>query len=177
MTAEHQLGIYSQLDRPEPHLLEPFDRPLGKRFVLQVGERRAAPEVERARQEVESTLRVGARECGRRLCRQAFEPVQVELSRADAKDVSRRTRLDRRGRPEGLSELRDLSLHLRDGGNRRGLRVELVREPLDRDNSVGIQDQDRKRRALPRPSEAHGSVLRDDLHRPEDPELQHSRGR
>jgi hypothetical protein len=40
-----------------------------------------------------------------------------------------------------------------------------------------VQEEDRERRSLPRPAELHPFAVGGDLERPEDPELQHARGR
>ena len=52
-------------------------------------------------------------------------------------------------------------------------RVEVVGEPLDRHDTVRVQEQDRERRALLRPAEPNRAVLADDLERPQDAELEH----
>jgi hypothetical protein len=51
----------------------------------------------------------------------------------------------------------------------------VVREPLDRDDAVRVQQQDRQRRPLPRPAESHRAVLGDDLERSQHAELEHGR--
>ena len=80
-------------------------------------------------------------------------------SRLDVQDVAGRARLDRLG-AEGLAQLRDLPLHLRHGGHRRRAGVEVVGEPLDRDDAVRAQEQDRERRPLLRPAEADRAIRR-----------------
>jgi hypothetical protein len=111
-----------------------------------------------------------------RSCRQALEPVQVELLGGEVNDVSRRACLDRRRRVERLAELRDLPLHLRDRRDGRRAPVEIVREPVDRDDAVRIEKQDRECRALLRAPESNRAVL-PDLERPQDAEVEHSGGR
>src|SRR4051794_17810849 len=49
---------------------------------------------------------------------------------------------DRAGRPRRAGEPRALPLHLRPRRDRRAAGVEVVREPLDRDDAVRVQQQD-----------------------------------
>ena len=53
--------------------------------------------------------------------------------------------------------------------------VEVVREPLDRDDPVRPEQQDCERRALLRPAELERAVTADDLERPQEAELEHAR--
>ena len=68
-----------------------------------------------------------------------------------------------------------MSLHLRHCRNRRVARVEFVSQPIDRDDTIPVQEQDRERRPLLRAAELNRSALGDYLERPEDAELQHQR--
>lgn len=108
--------------------------------------------------------------------RQPFEAAEVELVGSQAKEVSRRAGFDHRCAPERLAKLRDLPLYLCDGGNRRGAGVEVIGEPLDRDDPIRIEQQDRERRALLRPPEPNRAVLAHDLQRSQDAELEHGGG-
>ena len=78
---------------------------------------------------------------------------------------------------QSLTLIGDLTLHLSHGSHGRGTAVEIVGEPLDRDDAVRVQKQDRERRALLRPTETDRPIAVQDLERPKDPELEHSRGR
>jgi hypothetical protein len=68
-------------------------------------------------------------------------------------------------------------LHLRDSRDRGGARIEIVRESVDGHHPIRVQEQDPERRALFRPAEPNGTVLVNDLERPEDSELEHRVGR
>ncbi len=81
--------------------------------------------------------------------------------------------LDRRRRAKSLPKLGDLPLHLRDGGDWRRARVQLVGEPVDRDDAICVEQQDRERRALLRPTESDGAVVADHLERAQDAEIEH----
>jgi len=50
-------------------------------------------------------------------------------------------------------------------------------EPVDRDDAVRVQEQDRERRALPRPAQPDRTVIADHFQRSEDAELEHASGR
>ena len=175
MPPEHELGVDPLLERREAKLLEPLDGRTGERLVGEVGERRPAPEVERLVEQGGRGRGVVARAGAPGLRRQALEAGEVEVLVADAEDVAGRPRLDRVGRAERAPELRHLPLNLRDRGHRRPSRVELVGEPLDGHDAVRVQEQDRERRALPRPAELDRAVLADDLERSQDAELEHRR--
>jgi len=88
-------------------------------------------------------------------------------------DVARLPRFDRVGAAEHAPQLGDLALHLRHRRDGRAPGVELVRQPLDRYDTVCLQQQDRQRCALPRPAEPERAGLADDVERPQDAELEH----
>src|SRR5215472_12615097 len=100
--------------------------------------------------------------------------MQVELAGLQADDVPRRASLDDRLVRQRLSQLRDLALDLGHGRDRGGPRIEVVRQPVYRYDPVGIQEQDRKGRALLRPAQTDWALLPDDLERAEDAEVEHS---
>ena len=99
---------------------------------------------------------------------------EVEVVVADAERVSGRPRLDRSRRAERTPKLGDLPLHLRDRGDGRAAGVQVVREALDRHDAIRVQQQDRQRRALTRPSEPDRVAVGDDLQRTQNAELEHS---
>ena len=175
--AERELGLDPLLERREPQLLEPLDGRARERLVREVGERRPAPEVERlAEQRGRGRGVVVAASAPASAVRRSKRARSKRLV-AEPEDVAGRPRLDRVGRAERAPQLGDLALHLRHRRDRRPSGVELVGEPLDRHDAVRVQQQDRERRALPRPAEPDRAVLADDLERPQDAELEHPRGR
>ena len=89
--------------------------------------------------------------------------------------ISRRPRLDRRFNSQSLAKLRDLPLHLSDGRDRRSASIEIVRESVDGDDPVRVQEQDRKSRALLASTEWHGDVVVEHLERPQDSKVEHLR--
>ena len=168
--AERQLGLDALLDAGQAHLLQPCDRCRGKRLVCEVGERRAAPERERLTQAPGRALMLSVRECRGPLLRQPLEAAQIERLRPGADQVAGRPRLDRRA--QQLAQVGDLALDLRDGGRGRFAAVELVGQPVDRDDPIGVEQQDRQHGALPRSTEVDALPLVEDLERAEDAELE-----
>jgi hypothetical protein len=171
--AQLEFRVHQGLDRRHPQLLEPLRGREGERLVRDVGERRAAPEPERLPEQPCRPPRLGRR----RLRGQSLEAGEVEPVGRERQHVAGRPRLDRRRRAERPPQLRHLPLHLRHRCHRRPSRVELVGEPLDRHDAIGVQQQDRERRPLPRPAERHLPAVGGHLERTEDAELQHARGR
>ena len=175
MPAERELRLDPLLERREPQLLEPLDRP-PRRTTRRRGRRAAAratgSSASRSSAAAAPASSRAARPLGLR--RQALEAREVEVVVADAERVSGRPRLDRSRRAERAPQLRDLPLHLRDRGDGRAAGVQVVREPLDRHDAIRVQQQDRERRALPRPAEPDRAVVADDLERPQHAELEHS---
>ena len=171
--AEGELRVDALLEGRQSDLLQTLDRDLGERLVLEVCEGRAAPESQGIALQLERRLTLAARERTSCFFRQPFELLQVELLRSDANHVSGRPRLEPCVLAEHLAELGDLAVHLRRRRGRCAPRIELIGEAVDRDDPVGIEQQDRERRPLLRPAERKRSFIPDDLERAQDPELEH----
>src|SRR5207247_853239 len=92
--AESELGLDPLLDRSDPKLLEPGDLGLGEELVAEVGERRAAPEIERASDRVRSPVRLAVGQRLAPLGDQRLEPVDVECAGLDVEDVAVPARLE-----------------------------------------------------------------------------------
>jgi hypothetical protein len=69
-----------------------------------------------------------------------------------------------------------LPLHLLQGRHRSSSGVEVIRKPIDRDDPVRAQEQDRERRTLLGAPEPNLTALAHHLERPQDAELEHSSG-
>ena len=173
VTTEREVGLDPLFERRQPDLLQPSDGDLRERFVVEVGQRRAAPQREGIAQKLARLP--GIARCAGESCllAQSLEPAQVELIGRQADQVAGRAGLDRILRSERLPQLGDLPLNLRDGRDRRRAGIQVIRESLDRDDAVRAQEQDGERRALLGPAEANGAAIADDLERPKDPELEH----
>ncbi len=93
----------------------------------------------------------------------------------DVDHIARCPRLQPRVLAERLAELGNLAVHLRRRRNGCAPRIELIRQPVDRDDPVCVEEQDRERRSLLWPAERKRPCVPDDLERPQDPELEHRR--
>jgi len=176
VASQSEVDVDPPFDRSEPNLLEPLARCPGERLVREIGERGPAPEVERLPEQVRGLLCCSACLSLGSAFRQPLEPMQVELLRGDAKDVPGRAGLDHR-RNEKPSQLGDLALHLRDRRDGGRTLIEVVREPLDRDDAVGPEQEDGEGAALLRPAERDRAVAAHDLERPQEAELEHAADR
>ena len=102
MAAGLEVRVDPLLDHRKPLLLQPCDLRLGERFEFEVGQRRAAPEVECFPHRVAPVSRPpsAARAVGDQLTKQR----QIDLLRPDCQCVSRRLRHEHVG-AERLSKL------------------------------------------------------------------------
>ena len=171
--AERQLRVDALLEGSQQHLVQSRDRELCERLVLEARERRPAPHSQGVTLELERRLGLVARQGPACLGGQALEPLQVELLGREAEHVAGGLGVEPRLLAERLAELRDLAVDLgrrRDGGT---AGVELIGEPVDRDDAVCVEQQDRERRTLLRPAERDRPAAPGDLQRAKDPELEH----
>ncbi len=151
---------------------------MGEPVVGEVGERRAAPKAERSAQPAGGAGCVAGGELRGGRLQLVFESDRVDLLRFGAEHIARRACLEWRLRcaaavcVEELPELRDVIPDLADSGGRGLAAVEILREPFDRDDLVGAQEQDGQHRALPAPAEPDDRARLDHFDRPEDAELQ-----
>jgi hypothetical protein len=171
--ATSQIRLDAGLERCDAQLVESFTRDAGDGIRLEVDERIAAPERQRFMTELGCAPCVAPFERVHALRGQSLEAGEVELVALDPDPISRGPRLDSCRRPEEPSQLGDVALHLRDSRDRRPPLIQLVCDPLHRDDAVRLEQQDRERRALLRAAEGEGSAVGDDLEWPEDPILEH----
>ena len=170
--SECKLRVEAVLERREDQLVEPTRGHLRERLMLEVGKRRAAPKRECLTLQLERGLTLATVERLTRLLGQPLESPQVEVLACDVEHVARCPSLEADLVAERLAELRDLAVHLRGRGHGGTARVELVREAVDRDDPVRVQEQDRERRPLLRPAKTDLAALVADLERAQDPELE-----
>ena len=173
MPPECELRVQTLLERGQQHLLQPSAREFGEWLALEICKRGSAPEGQCVPLQVEGHLGLAASKCLPGLPGQTLEPPQVELLPREMEHVSRCSGLEPRLVPERSAELGDVAVHLRRRRDRRAARVQLVGEPVERDDPVRAQEQDRQRRPLLRATETNRSVGSGDLERPQDPELEH----
>ena len=175
--AEGELRVEALLERRQQDLLQPPGRESG-RTARARGLQARAPRQRASASRCSSNGRLGL----------AASPAPGPPPRSAARTASGRAARPRRwstypgarvsslaSSPSALAELGDLAVHLRRRRDGRAPGVELVGEPVDRDDPVRVQEQDRERRSLLRPAELNRPVGSDDLERPQDPELEHRR--
>ena len=165
VSAQRELSVDPSLDGGKPNLLEALDRDPCERLVRKIGESSAAPDPERLPQQLCRLLRRSSCPDLSGTLRQPLEAMQVELIGGEAQDVTGGTRLDRR-RAEDPPQLGDLALHLRDGRDGGSAVVEIIGEPLDRDDPVRPEQEDREGGALLRPAERDRAGFAHHLERP-----------
>jgi hypothetical protein len=146
--AQRQVGGQPVLGGGQPQLLQPAGRRGGERGVGHVGQRRPAPEAQRAGQALGGRLRLAR---GQRLpapLGQPLELLRVDLRRVQP--VSRGQRLDRRA---GVGERAAQPGHQRlQGVDRAGgwlVAPQPVDQGLDADHGVGRQREPGQQRAQP----------------------------
>ena len=167
--AELDIGGDALLERDEAKLLEPPRLGLGPVLERELGERRPAPQLERADEERASLL-------GRRTARvreQPFEVMRVDLLALDLEHVPGWTR-DEHVRAERLPQRDDRVLDRRRRRFRRVVPIELVDELLRRHDPPRTQQQGDEQRALSRPPESDRRLLVPHLERAEDPKAKAS---
>ena len=81
MLSAYEIRLDAVLERAVPGLFQPCDLPCGERLVRQIGERFAAPELERRAQQLAGASSVAARERSARLSGEPLEALGVDLSR------------------------------------------------------------------------------------------------
>src|SRR5262249_6423939 len=105
-----------------------------------------------------------------RLPHQCAEPLRVELTALDVKQVARWPRHDR-VRAQHPAQLRDVGLHDLSGRRGRSLPPELVDQTLTRDDLVRMEQKHAEKRAELRSLDQGPMGAADELERPENPEL------
>ena len=156
VSTEVQVLLDPVLEAREPGVLEARDVRVGEAPFPELRQRRTAPEGERVRKLP--------------LLAQALEPGQVELVGLDPQQVARLTGHD----PllaEHLAEPGDVHMERLLRGLRRIVLPQAVRQPVGRDDGVGVEEQHRQQRALLRAPEIQEPALRCHFQRAEDPEL------
>ena len=175
MPAERELRVDPLLERREAQLLEPLEAARGERLVGEVGERRPAPEVERLAEQRGRRAGVVARTRPLGLGRQALEAREVEVVVADSGAAYPGGRVSiAAAEPSARrsSETCRCTCVTAETGGRPAYRSSA--SALDRHDAVRVQQQDRERRALTRPSEPDRAAVADDLERTQHAELEHS---
>ena len=169
MAAERQLRVDALLQAgevllAEAGLLEPSER------LLELGQRRAAPQGERAPQRRGGLLRAPA--CQRLAPRRVERPegAQVERVAVEVEAVPGRTRLDQ-PRWKLLAEERDEDLHHLRRARRDILAPEVVDEAVHRNDAVRVKKQQCQQGSLLAARQLDGTGVVHRLERPEHSEV------
>ena len=167
--AERELRVDALLEADEALLLEPRLLEPGER-LLELGERRAAPQPQCAAQRGGGLLRAAGRErfASRRM--EALEGAQVERMAVEREAVPGRTGLDQPLR-HVLAEQRDGDLHHLGCARRHVLAPEVVDDPGRRDDAIRVQQEQRQQRLLLAARQVDGACVVRCLERAQNPEL------
>ena len=158
MPTEPELELDPLADRGEPELFEPRDLGPGEVLERKFLERRPSPKAERVAQQPDRALRIVV---GTGFGDEPLEAIAVELSRLEAKQITRRPREDQlvvgafQARLEQSPQVR----HVRLDHVGRRLRPPLAPDVLDQaragNDLVCTQEQAQEERALLRGSHMH----------------------
>ncbi len=169
--SELDVGRDPLLDRDQAELVEPASLALRPLLEGELGERWAAPEIERPDEQRASLLRGRAT----RVAQQPLEAPGVDLVGRHREHVARRPRHED-VRPERLPQRDDGVLQRRRRTLRRLGAVELVDELLGRNHPARAQKQRDEQRTLSRPPENDRRLPVRHLERAEDPKGKHPCG-
>jgi hypothetical protein len=170
LAAERELGVGEELACPQPALLEPARLRFRQRLARQVGEWRAAPQLERCSEVGGGVVCLSGRELVAAASNEALEALQVELAGLESEPVAPAAGLDP-VRPERAAQPVDVDLerlHRRLG---RLTGPERVHEAVPGDGFVGPEQERRQQRPLLGRAEGKPVPLLECLHRTEDPKL------
>ena len=143
-----ELGVDRQLDRPQVKLLEAADLGSGERLGGDVGERSAAPELERG---AGQAVCPGARRLASGLFDQLLEAQRVDRAGGQAQLVAAPAGEDLRlcvALAERLAQARDASLDVLGGALRRVVTPERVDQLIGAERRVGLKREHRDDAAL-----------------------------
>ncbi len=163
-----QVGVDAVGQAREPQVLQARDLRLGEPLARHVGERRAAPQRERAGEGVRGLLGLAA---GEHLAAAAVSVLEAVGVERDAHAVAARLR-DQRVLADRGAQPRRHDLHGVAGVLRALALPQLVGDPVQRDDRAAVDQQQREQRErAPARHAGAAAVAQLDLDRPEDPDL------
>ena len=175
---ELELRFDSFLDRRAAQLLQPARLRLREGLVGEIGERWAAPQVERGRQPFGGTGRVAPGQVGASRGHQILEPVEVDLATLQPELIAGRLGHEQGallpGRSIGLErppQPRHRHLKRLRRALGRLLPPKLLDQAIARDHLVRVDHQESKQSALLHASQAERAIIDLHLERSEDPEV------
>ena len=172
-----ELGVHAELElRLDPlfegsqvKLVEPARLRLCERLEGKVSQGRAMPELERVAQ-ASGAL---ARGCVAHLECEPLEAARVDRVRRDAEHVAGRTGLEELG-AEHPAQPRDAVLDVGRRRARRRIAPQLLDQRVDRDDLVGVDQQERQQRPLLGAAERQRFAGRDGFQRPQQAKVDRS---
>ena len=173
MSADQELGLEAVFERGQAQLAQATERSPHRRVELELGERGAAPECERPLEDRGGLLGASGHQRLPPLAGQPLEAVEVEVLRVGPEDVAvqlgHQRRVSARSR-EDLADLRQVDVQ-GSGDRARPLgSPDPLHQSLARDQLVGVQEQEREQRALPRAAERERLAVDPGLERAQQPE-------
>ena len=157
---ERQPGLDVIVRRVGPQLLEPGGLGGGERRVGQVGERRPAPQRHRIAENGRRPRVLAVLQQRTAFARKGFEGGCVHFVRFDDQPVPGGGELDRCQVLQRRPQPGDLRLQGVRGAVRRVFAVHAVDQPLGRDESTGLQGEQRQQRPRPRAAHRHLRAVR-----------------
>ena len=170
VSADQEPRLEAVLERGQAQLTEATERCVDRGAELELGERLPAPECERPVEGRDGLLGASGHERLPPCADSPLEAVQVEPLGIDPEGVAVQLGHECRVRARGCEELADLGqVDVESGPDRaRALGApHTCDQPLARDRLVGVQEQEREQRALPRAAERKRLALDPGLERPE----------
>ena len=164
-----EVGVDPPLERTQPELLQASDGRQRERLV-EVGERRSPPQVERLAQRRGGLRRPVVVEGLDPRLGEPLEPAQVQFAGLHGDRVAASAGRDR-VLAQRVAQIRDVALQDVGGGLGRLVPPDVVDQPARGDDLVRVQEQHREHRALPRPTQRQRTALIECLERSEDPVL------
>jgi hypothetical protein len=163
-----ELRLDSIFDRRDAQLLEPDDLVLREGLVGEVAERRASPQLQRRTELLRRLLLVARGERGPPLRQRLLEAVAVELAGANLQRVGPADGTQRfAAAGELLPQRRNAVLEDLRGRGRRALPPQPVDDHVAGQRPVGVEEEQRQDRALPRSAERELPLAVERLERPE----------
>jgi hypothetical protein len=172
VAAQCQVELQPVLERGEPHALEPRRLGRGAPEQLDIGQRRAAEQLEAGAQLRGGGRLVAGRAQAAGVVEVALEALEVERAGRQLDRVAAGPGGDRLSLPQLLPQLGDVHLERLDGGGRRMLAPQLVDQAVGRHDAVAVLEQQHgEQRAPLGPGDRDLPAGPDDPQRPQDPEL------
>lgn len=177
LASEREVGVDPFLDGRQAQLLEPGDLLRRERLECEVGERRAAPQLQRLTKQHFGVACRAFGQGGSALRQHRGEVLRVELSGLESEHVARRLRHEHRAAAfvrEHFPKLRDVPLDDLRRSRRRPIAPNLVDQSVVRDHFVRVQKENGQKRTLPASPDVQEAASPHDLQRAEDTKLDHA---